>query len=258
VDQAQSPGRPEPQLKIGRLGIVLAAALAAAGAAAQVPATAASQRFDGTELTIGGHAEIDVANDEATANLFAEQQDADQAHAQSVVNQRVGEGIAALRRADPQARLETGAYSTYPVYAPGAAQRIVAWRVRQVVSLRTANLADLPRTIAAAQAGLALGELQFGLSRAARERVEAELVQRAIADANARIGAAAQALGVPPARVRLEALDFEGQALPRMPMMMRAAQVAGTREAVAEPTFEAGTSTQQAAVTARARLLPPP
>ena len=242
-----------------RLAAAASAVLAAAGAAA-ADSNLAPPRFAGTELTIGGHAEVEVVNDEATASLYAEQQDADQARAQSLVNQRVADGIAALKRADPKAHLESAWYGTYPVYGGANGNgRVIAWRVRQAVTLRTSNLADLPRTIAAGQAVLALENLQFGLSRAARARTDTELVQRAIADANARIAAAAQALGVPAERIRLEALDFGGRPVgrPIMPMM-RAAAAPAAREAVAEPAFEAGSSTQQLDVSARARLLPAP
>jgi len=231
--------------------------VAAAPAGAQQPAPSPA-RFEGTVVTLAGHAQLELPNDEASASFYAEQQDPDLARAQSTVNQRVADGVAALRRVDPKCQVESGAYESYPMYASSGAHRITGWRVRQTVFMRTGNLAQLPQAVAAAQALLALGSIDFHLSRAARERVEGDLVQRAISDANVRIAAAAQALSIPPARVRLEELDF-GAAVQGPPMrpLRAAATMAPAAESVAEPSFEPGTTSEQASVTARARFLVP-
>jgi predicted secreted protein len=224
-------------------------------AAAQGAATAA--RPDGTLVVMTGSAEIEVANDEAVASLYVELQDADLARAQSLVNQRAADGIAQLKRADPKAQIETGGYSSYPVYARDTAKKVVGWRVRQTVMLRTSDLAALPRAVAGAQQQLAMAGLDFRLSRAARERVEAELIQRAIANLNARIAAAAQALDVAKSRVRIEELNFGGAGGERPPIQpMARAMVQAAPDGVAEPQFEAGRSLQQLSVTARVRFAP--
>src|SRR5512145_2960460 len=126
----------------------------------------------GTVLLMTGTAEIEVPNDEAVANFFYEAQDADLTKAQGLVNQRVGDGTAALKRADAKAQIETSGYSSYPVYSSGSQRTIVGWRVRQGVTLRTENLAALPRTVASVQSYLALGGIDFRLSKAARDKVD--------------------------------------------------------------------------------------
>lgn len=208
----------------------------------------------GTLVIMTGSAEIELPNDEAVASFFYEAQDADLVKAQALVNQRVGDGTAALRRADPKAQIETSGYGSYPVYATGN-RGIVGWRVRQGVTLKTDNLAALPKTVAAAQTTLSVGGVDFRLSKAARETVEAKLIQQAIANLNARVAAAAQALGVPPNRVRLEEVNFgvrEGGPIPLG--SPRIATMA--TDAVPPPTFEAGRSAERIAVTGKARLLP--
>ena len=127
----------------------------------------------------------------------------------------------------------------------GRANRsIVGWRVRQGVTLRTENLAALPKTVAAAQSLLSLGGIDFRLSKAARERVEGQLIQQAIANFNARVAAAAQALGVPPARVRIEELNFGGRE--GGPVPVAAARMAAmASDAVPAPSFEAGRSSER-------------
>jgi predicted secreted protein len=224
-------------------------------AVAQVPAvTTAPARADGTVVLMTGTAEIDVPNDEAVANFYFEAQDADLAKAQSLVNQRVADAVAQIKRADPKGQVETAGYMSFPIYSKEG-RKVTAWRVRQGVTLRTSDLVALPRTVQAAQAQLALGGIDFRLSRAARERVEAELIQRAIANLNARVAAVAQSMNVPPSRVRTEELNFGVQDVVRPMPMMRAAPMAAA-ETVAEPQFDAGRSLQQMTVSGRVRLLP--
>src|SRR5512133_2483879 len=113
--------------------LFLAYALLASGAWAQLTP---APRFEGTLLLITGSAEAQVANDEVQVNFYVEVQDADVVRAQSLVNQRAADGVAALKRSDPKAVVETAGYSSYPVYEPKTAQKIIGWRVRQSVSLR--------------------------------------------------------------------------------------------------------------------------
>ncbi len=233
---------------------MLAAAmlLLGAGIAHAQPAT----RVDGTLLQMTGVAEAEVANDEAVAHFFVEVQEPELARAQSQVNQRVAEGVAQLKRADPKAQVETAGYSSFPVYQPGAQRRVVGWRVRQSVTLRTADLEALPRTVAAGQQVMALGGIDFRLSRAARQKVEAELIERAIANLNEKVAVAARALNVPPARVRIEELNF-GPAPPVPMPRMRGEMMAAAAPPVDEPQLDAGRSLQQLSVTGKVRLLPP-
>jgi uncharacterized protein len=229
---------------------LLALSLIALPALAQQAVPAASS---GTLVVMTGSAEIELPNDEAVANFYFEAQDADLVKAQSLVNQRVSDGTAALKRADPKAQVETSGYGSFPVY--GATNRsIVGWRVRQGVTLRTENLAALPKTVAAAQSLLSLGGIDFRLSKAARERVEGQLIQQAVANFNARVAAASQALGVPPGRVRIEEMNFGSREGGPIPVAARMAAMAS--DAVPAPTFEAGRSSERMTVSGKARLLP--
>jgi predicted secreted protein len=232
-----------------RLVLAVLIACAASAAFAQSPAPA-----PGTLVVMNASAEVEVPNDEAVANFFFEAQDADLARAQAQVNQRVAEGTALLKRADPRAQLETTGYSSFPVYGQNNRTQ-VGWRVRQGVSLRTLDLAALPKTVAAAQPQLSLGSIDFRLSRAARERVEAELIQQAIGNLNARVAAAAQALGVPRERVRLEEVNFVGREGGPVPVMARMA-ASPMADSMPAPAFESGRSTERVFVTGRARLAP--
>jgi len=233
-------------------------AIVAIALAASVPAIAQQQSLPllpaGTLVLMTGAADVELSNDEAVASFFYEAQDADLTRAQSVVNQRVGEGTAALKRADPKAQIETSGYSSYPVYSSGSNRTITGWRVRQGVTVRTDNLAALPKTVAAAQPFLALAGIDFRLSKAAREKVEAQLIQLAIGNLNLRFTAAWQSMGVPVNRIRIEEINFSVReaGLPQ-PMMMRATMAS---DAVTPQTFESGRSIERLTVTGKARFLP--
>jgi predicted secreted protein len=234
--------------------IALATLLVAVPVAAQTAQVAAPST--GTLLLMTGSAELEVPNDEAVANFFYETQDADLARAQGLVNKRVGEGTAALKRADPKAQVETSGYSSYPVYSSGTARAIIGWRVRQGVTLRTGSLADLPRTVSSAQAFLALGGIDFRLSSAERERVDAQLIQLATANLNARLAAAASALGGTAARLRLEEVNFSAREVGLQPALMRSTPMMASDASPPPPRFESGRSTERMTITGKARLLP--
>ncbi|MGE5161116.1 MAG: SIMPL domain-containing protein [Betaproteobacteria bacterium] len=223
-------------------------------AAAQTPPMAPPNT--GTVILMTGTAEVEVPNDEAVASFFYEAQDADLTRAQGLVNQRVGDGTAALRRADPKADVETSGYSSFPVYSGGSARSIVGWRVRQGVTLRTGNLAALPRTVSSVQSYLALGGIDFRLSRAARDKVDADLIRMATANLNARFASAAAAMGAAPARLRVEEVNFGVREGGPQPMMMRQAPMMASDAGAPPPSFESGRSTERLTVSGKARLLP--
>jgi predicted secreted protein len=228
--------------------------LLALPASAQTPPVAAPNA--GTLVLMTGFAELEVPNDEAVANFFYEAQDANLTKAQAVVNQRVADGTAALKRADPKAQLETSGYSSYPVYSSGPARSIVGWRVRQGVMLRTENLEALPRTVSSVQSLLALGGIDFRLSKAARDKVDAQLIQLATANLNARLASAASALGAAPARLRLEEINFSGREVGPPMMMRQAPMISEASAAPPPPSFESGRSTERLTISGKARLLP--
>lgn len=235
--------------------VIAIAAIVLAGSASAIAQQPLQLPPAGTLVLMTGSAEVDLANDEVVANFYYEAQDADLTRAQGLVNQRVGDGTAALKRADPKAQVETSGYSSYPVYSSGSNRAITGWRARQGVTVRTENLTALPKTVAAAQPFLALGGVDFRLSKAARDKVEAQLIQLAIANLNSRFTAAAQSMGVPANRIRVEEINFGvREAGPPQPLLMRSAMASS--DAVPQPTFESGRSIERLTVTGKARLLP--
>ncbi|UGQ44789.1 SIMPL domain-containing protein [Massilia endophytica] len=211
----------------------------------------------GTLVIVPANGEVRAPNDQAVATLAIEEQDKDKAAAASRVNQKMKQGLDILKKEDPQARLKTQGYYTYPVYPEdrpvpmgGTPKRPqpVAWRVGQYVEMTTTSLGTLPKTVAAAQKILTLNNIQFGLSPEATRKLDDQRIAVTYRNLNERIASIASAMGRKTSDAVLETVDFEGtgnyagrEMAPAAPMMMmRAAK--DTAE-VAEPSFEPGETT---------------
>ena len=157
--------------------LVAAALVLAFQAQAQVQAQtqAAAPATTGTLVVVPAFGEVKHANDQATMMFAVEEHDKDKAAASARVNRKMKEGTDIVRRADPQAELKTMGYYTYPVYPevppmPQPATRAatkpvpIAWRVGQYLEVKTKNLAELPKTAAAAQKVPQINGVTFGLS----------------------------------------------------------------------------------------------
>lgn len=223
----------------------------------------------GTLVIVPAYGEVTEPNDEVRATFSIEEQDKDKAAAASRVNLKMKQGADIIRAADPDARLKTHGYYTYPVYAdePGPsrpagnsrARRPVGWRVGQYLEVKTLNLAALPKTVAVAQKLLAVNGLQFGLSDAATARLDRQRIDASYRHLNERIAAIAKAMGRSPADAVLETIDFEasGAYAPQGDMARaKTMSMAAPREAapVEEPSFEPGETTLQMRVVGKVKF----
>lgn len=204
----------------------------------------------GTLVIVPASGMVRQANDEAHLTFMVEEQDKDKAVAASRVNQKMKQGTEIVRKEDPQAILTTRGYYTYAVYPdepqPRATNKLrqpSGWRVGQYLEVKTANLAGLPKTVAAAQRVLALNGLQFGLAEATARKLDTQRIDATYKNLTERIASIARAMGRNPADARLDTIDFEGSGnyAPQdmaAPKMMRAAVAEAVQ--VEEPSFEPG------------------
>ena len=238
--------------------------------AAAVPAFA--QSTSGTLVIVPATGEVVHANDLAIATFGIEEQDKDKALAASRVNQKMKDGVAILRAADPQASLKTQGYYTYPVYAeqprnlsgsliqPAPKPVIIGWRVGQYVQVKTMNLAALPKTVAAAQALLSFNSINFALAPATVKKVDEERIAATYANLNERIASIATAMGRSRADAVIDTVDFEATGNYGMQVSARALQYAPapaperSRMEVAEPSLEPGETTLQMKVVGKVRF----
>lgn len=188
-------------------------------ASAALVAQAQSLPTAGATLVVPAIGEVVHANDQAILLLHVEEQDADKAKAASRVNQKMNQGLAIVRKADPQAALKTQGYYTYPVYEPstpvpaGTAARPrvqTGWRIGQYLQVKTASLTALPATVSAAQAVLSVSQLSFGLLPETVRKLDDERIAAAYKNLNQRAAAMAGAMGRSLADAVIDTLDFEG------------------------------------------------
>jgi uncharacterized protein YggE len=236
--------------------ILVACLLAASAVQAQVVPASTS----GTTVVVPAFGEVRHPNDLATITFSVEEHDKDKTAAAARVNQKMKQGVEIVRRADPSAELKTQGYFTYPVYpeepprplAGVPARRVpVGWRVGQYLEVKTGNLANLPKTAAAAQKVLAISSLEFGLSPATTRLLDERRIAQTYRNLNERIASIAGAMGRKPSDAVLDTVDFEGsgnyagQADQAMASYQRAPLAKRESGEIPEPSFEPGETTLQ-------------
>lgn len=224
----------------------------------------------GALVIVPASGEVRHVNDEARATFMVEEQDKNRVAAVNRVNQKMKQGTEIIKREDPQARLETRGYFTYPVYSeepaaplsqrkPQPPQRqLIGWRVGQYLEMTTTNIDALPRTVAAAQQIVALSGLEFGLAEATSRKLEEQRIAAAYANLVERIAAIAKAMGRSSGDAVLDTVDFEGsgnyvpQHEAQASRMLSAKAMDSNR--VEEPSFEPGETTLRTSVVGRIRF----
>jgi uncharacterized protein YggE len=212
----------------------------------------------GTSMTIAAVGEVTQTNNQAVMSFLAEVEDQNEAVAASKVNQKMKEATALIKQLDPNAKLETAGYYTYPIYpnleshphTKHQTLRPIRWRITQSLQITTTSLATLSKTVAAAQGIVSLTGIHFGLSEQARKQSDQEKLAMAYRHLTQRIAAIAQAINVDQNRATIDTIDFatNDDDSGHMPRMMRmsapiAADTMQKNNSVIEPSFEPGETT---------------
>lgn len=246
--------------KLFLLAALVLAAHAPVGAQA-VPSTS------GTLVVIPATGEVRAPNDQVTVTFVVEEHDKDKKAAAARVNRKMKEGTEIVRLADPKAELRSQAYTTYAVYPEQpdpprpvsrrqAPEAPIGWRVRQTLQLKTMNLADLPKTVAAGQKVMAVDGLDFGLSPAQLKRLDDQRIAETYRNLNERIVSIARAMGRQPGEAVIDTVDFEGSGSYGQQQRV---EVTGSRIRrgdmdVPEPSFEPGETTLQMRLVGKLRF----
>lgn len=251
-------------MSLPKMFLIASLVLAAhAGAAAQTaPATKATAvATAGTLVIVPANGEVRHANDQAVVTFIVEEHDKDKQAAAARVNRKMKEGTEIVRRADPKAELKTLGYFTYPVYPEPPVQPLpasrtplrpvpIGWRVGQYLEVKTMSLAELPKTVAAAQKVLSINGISFGLSPATEKMLDDRRIAETYRNLNERIASIARAMGRQPSDAVLDTVDFEGsgnyaQQDVAAPAMMSARALKREGDEMPEPSFEPGETTLQ-------------
>ena len=247
---------------------MLAAALATVALSAQAQSLPASGT-GGTLVVVPANGEVVHANDQVTVTLAIEEQDKDKTVAASRVNQKMNQGVAIVKKADPQAVLKTQGYYTFAVYPetaplpPGSVAKprvATGWRVGQYLQVTTTNLAALPKTVSAAQSVLSLNRLNFGLAPATVRKLDDQRIAAAYANLQQRVAAIAGAMGRNVNDAVIDTVDFEGSGNYAQRVNVTGARnmsadvMAYGGNQVAEPSFEPGETTLNMGLVGKVRF----
>lgn len=214
----------------------LAIALAASPAMAQVAAASAAA----PEMQLDAQARSLVDNDLMTVSMTVE---AEGPRVQEL-SQRV---LATLQRAAARAKarpgidVRIGSVSTQPVWGPKG--RTGNWQVRGGVTLSSTQVADLGLLASELTADMQISSVNFSLSRARSDEIEAQLMNEVAAAFKRKAQAMASALGFKGYAIKSVSLSQAGGVTPPRPVaMMRS--VAGTADAAAVPIPSEGGKTE--------------
>jgi predicted secreted protein len=188
----------------------------------------------------------DVANDLVTALMRVTHDDLDPARLGERVNSDM-RWATELAKKERGIEVESGAYYTSPIREK---ERISGWTASQELVLTSRDTAQLSRLVASLQEKLQLASMQFSVSVGRRRAVETELIAEALDAYRKRAQLIAQELAATAHELVYLSVNAGGGA---PPVPVRFGEAAYSAK-VAEPSFEAGTSTLSVAVSATIEL----
>ncbi len=119
----------------------------------------------------------EVQNDQASAVLQAHAEDRDAAKLANNINQTMSWALQRVK-AEKGVTPQSGNYRTSPVYED---RKIVRWRGTQELRLESRDVEALSRLLGSLQARLQIQSMQFSVSTDARDAIEDELIEEALA-----------------------------------------------------------------------------
>lgn len=175
----------------------------------------------------------EVANDWLTAVVGVSAEDVDPAELANRVNRTMAWALEQARAAEG-VELQSGGYSTQPVYEDGKLRR---WRAGQDLVLESGDERALIALVGTLQSRLQLRSLRFSVSEETRGRVEEELVAEALGAFRARADLVRRNLQAGGYAIDDISVDAGGQG----PPVMQARFEARAME-MAPPAVESGSS----------------
>ena len=235
---------------------VMTMTMSAAMAANSMNGTILSEK--GMTLAVNGTASITVPNDEAQMywSVSAQAKTLKEATAQAI--KTMNSGLSQIKAVSDKLQLQTQSMNSYPVYGETKGNqrpKIVACRVSHSLEVVAPNIELVPKVIENVNGVLALENLNFRVSDAAKAKYDESLYKMAVADATQRAVWIAESVGSEAGKVEVQSLRFSGASMPRsMNMLMRASAKTAMDEAIPAPAIEAGTSELNLTVTAEVQI----
>ena len=136
------------------------------------------------QVSLDASATAEVDNDTMIVSMYAQQESHNAREASDKVNQKINWAIAEAK-ANPEIEIKTESYTTSPVYNKS---QIVAWRVRQSITLKSKDMTGLSQLLGSLQRQVNLNSVGFDVSRESREQYTEQLIDEALAAFEKRAG----------------------------------------------------------------------
>lgn len=229
-------------------------ALAAPAAAQQVLVPAPAN-----VVTLSAEASAEVTQDMLSITLAVVREGADAANVQSQLRQVLDAALTEARKSVRPGQLDvrTGSFGLWPRQSaprPNVPPSIQGWSGRAELVLEGRDIAAIS-ALAGKLPGMTVAQLGFGLSREARDKVEAEVSAQAIARFRARAERHAQAFGFASYSLREVNVGTAEASGSPVPMMARARLAAAPMADESQPV-EAGRATVSVQVNGSIQLSP--
>ncbi len=189
----------------------------------------------------------EVANDWLRASLAVTDEDVDPAALAGRVNEAMAWALG-VAKAEKRVEVESGGYSTHPVYDKS---RIRRWRASQQLWIEGPDFQAVTRLLGKLQSRLQLQSLDFSVSPEQRRKIEDALIEEALGAFEARAELVRRKLGASGYEIVQLGIDTPAAPGPPVPML-RGAMMA--EAAVAPPAVEGGTSRLTVQVSATIEL----
>ncbi|MEK8024955.1 SIMPL domain-containing protein [Pseudaquabacterium rugosum] len=255
MGRARAGLRPAGAALVLAVGAALSALAPAVQAQTSVVVTAPQD-----VVHLSAQAAIEVPQDQLTIVVQALREGADAAGVQQQLRQQVDAALTEARRQQRPGELEvrSGGFSLSPRYVnrPEGGSRINGWQGQAELVIEGRDMAAISALAGrlSAVAGMSVQRVQTGLSRAARERVAAEVQSQALGAFRARASAIARDLGFASYSLReLTVGEAEAAQPPGVPMLRMAVRA---EMADAAPPVAPGQATVSVQVNGSVQLSP--
>jgi predicted secreted protein len=237
----------------------LACLLLAPGAQAQANPVTVWQAAPQNVVNLSAEASREVPQDRIAITLAATRDGADAAAVQAQLRQTLDTALAEARKAALAGAVEvrTGGFNLSPRYAskPGTAPVISGWQGRAELVIEGSDIAAISQ-LAGRLSSLTVARVGYGLSREARDKVEADVAAQAIARFKDRAEAYARQFGFASYSLREASVNGGESGGPAPAPMYRMAAAAPSAMADQAQPVEPGKTTVTVTVNGSIQLSP--
>lgn len=229
----------------------IASILASAPLVVAAQAAPAASPMEGV-LSLSASAVVEVPQDWMTLTLAAQREGTDANAVQTQLKQAVDAALVEARRAAKPGQVEvhTGAFSVHPRY--GQKGQITGWQGRTELTIEGRDMTAIAQ-LSGRISSMAIARVGYGLSREAREKVEADVSAQAVARFRARAAELARNFGYASVVIREVNVSTDADNNPPVPKMAMMARAEAAD--VALPT-EPGKGTVTATVNGSVQMKP--